>query len=687
MAQFKLWPARMLNLSWRLKLFLFAIVVTLLPIAISSTNMIGITQDELKSNVNNELILTTGQLAEEINGLYTNNWLAPLLLIKSGVESENLGASEKATFLSAGSENIEDVVSLTLYFEVAPGVYSKAVQTYKEAFKTLLQNSALAIAPILEVSAGELDSLKRRQRTIGAPIYISQLDTWLISMIAPVQIRGAPQALLAARLNLNKLQEKLQAHQFNKAGQLFLIDGAGKEVFDQGHRDLSARKVVQEATALLRTGSRAQGVTTYQLPDGKKVLASYAFPLNLQWAVIAETAEARAYLAVGKMRRTLSYWVLLGLALAVVGVAIFSRQISRPIATVSKAADQISSGNFDVTIDYPAKDEIGVLANSLMNMSRSLKESFAKIAAQNKELEEYSKTLEAKVQARTRELHEKNTALEDTLTQLQQTQKQLIVQEKLASLGALTAGIAHEIKNPLNFVNNFAVLTIDLADELKAEMLPQQDKLDAGSRDNVKEILDNIQLNATKIAEHGKRADGIIKSMLEHSRGDVGEMQRTDLNKMLEDFMNLAYHGMRAQDPAFNVKIEKNLDPHLGLLKINPQAISRVIINICNNGFYATREKQKKSGADYQPTLTMATSGTGDRAEIRIRDNGAGIPKAILDKIFNPFFSTKPTGTGTGLGLSISYDIVTQMHKGELNVQTEEGQYTEFIIRLPQNLS
>ena len=676
----------MLNLSWRLKLFLFAIVVALLPIAISSTNMMGITQDELKSNVNNELIFTTVQLAEDLNSLYTNNWLSPLLLIKSGVESEILGANEKATFLSAGIENIEDVVSLTLYFEVERGVYSKAVQTYKESFKARLQNSALEAAPILEVAAAELNNLKDQRRSIGAPIYIPQLDTWLISMMVPVHISGAPSALLAARLNLNKLREQLQAHQFNKTGKLFLIDVEGKAVFDQAHRDLTALKVVQDATALLRTGSRAQGVTTYQLPDGERVLASYAFPLNLQWAVIAETAEARAYLAVGKMRRTLTYWVLLGLALAVLGVAIFSRQISRPITTVSKAADQISSGNFDVEIQYPAKDEIGVLATSLVNMSRSLKESFAKIAAQNKELEEYSKTLEEKVQARTRELHEKNAALEDTLTQLQQTQKQLIVQEKLASLGALTAGIAHEIKNPLNFVNNFAALTVDLAEELKAEMLRLQDRLEEKPWSNIKEILADIQLNTTKIAEHGKRADGIIKSMLEHSRGDAGEMQLTDLNKMLEDFMSLAYHGMRAQDPGFNIKIEKTLAANLGTIKINPQALSRVIINICNNGFYATREKKKNAGANYQPAISLSTADLGDRVEMRLRDNGTGIPTHVREKIFNPFFTTKPTGTGTGLGLSISHDIITHMHKGELNVQTEDGQYTEFIIRLPKNL-
>ena len=676
----------MLNLSWRLKLFLFAIVVAMLPIAISSTNMIDITQDELKSNVGRELIFTTVQLAEDINSIYTNNWLTPLLLIRSGVESEGLSANEKAALLTSGIENIEDLVTLTLYFEVASGVYAKAVQAYKESFKSRLQNSVLGTTTILDVTAAELDSLKNPPRSIGTPVYVPELDTWLISMIVPVHISGAPAALLAARLNLNKLRERLEAHQYKKTGQLFLIDANGKEVFDQAHRDLSALNVVQEATALLRSGSRAEGVTSYQLSGGEKVLASYAFPLNLQWAVIAETAEAKAYLAVSKMRRTLTYWVLLGLALTVFGVAIFSRQISRPITNLSKVADQISSGNFEVAVNYPAKDDIGVLAKSLVNMSQALKENFAKIAAQKDEIEEYSKTLAQKVEMRTQELKEKNLALENTLTQLKQTQNQLVVQEKLASLGALTAGIAHEIKNPLNFVNNFAALTVDLAAELNTEVLQSQNHLDEKNRQNIQEILDTIQLNATKIAEHGKRADGIIKSMLEHSRGDIGEMQSTDLNKMLEDFMNLAYHGMRAQDPGFNVKIEKHFDPHLGLLKINPQALSRVIINICNNAFYATRQKQKKTGTEYQPTLTMTTSGIGNSAEIRIRDNGSGIPQTIVDKIFNPFFSTKPTGTGTGLGLSISYDIVTQMHKGELIVQTEEGQYTEFIIRLPKNL-
>jgi signal transduction histidine kinase len=677
----------MIKISWRLKLFLFAIVVALLPIVISSSNMIGITQDELKSNINNELIYTTGELAQEINNIYTNNWLSPLLLIKSGVESEGLGANEKATFLLAGIENIEDVVSLTLFFEVKPGEYVEAVQTYKKSFKGRLEQASLKVAEILEVRPAAFGELKRRGESIGTPTFIPELDTWLITMIVPVSIRGAPAGTLAARIALNALRERVQNHPFNKNGKIFLIDGDGTELFELTKKDWSGVKVVQDAEELLRTGSRAQGVSTYEMPNGEQRLGAYAFPLNVRWAVIAETTEDRAYVAVGKMRRTLTFWVLLGLALAILGVAVFSRQISQPILKISKTAKQISSGNFDVEAAYNAKDEIGTLATTLVDMSRSLKESFAQIAKQNKELEEYSKTLEAKVEARTHDLKENNQALENALTQLKQTQNQLIMQEKLASLGALTAGIAHEIKNPLNFVNNFATLSVELAGELEEALLQQKGKFPEADLKNIHEVVADVKFNAAKIAEHGKRADDIVRSMLHHSRGESGEMQQTDLNAMLQEYVNLAYHGMRAQEPTFNIKIETTYDPNIRGLKVNPQAISRVLLNICNNGFYATHEKKKKLGNAYSPTISLATADAGDRVEIRIRDNGTGMPPQVLEKIFNPFFTTKPTGVGTGLGLSISYDIITQMHKGELNVQTKEGQFTEFIIRLPKNLS
>ncbi len=661
----------MLKITWRKKLFIFAVIVALIPIAISSVNMIGITRVELKSNVNDELLSTAGQLAGEINNLYSNNWLAPLLLIKSGVESEALGANEKATLLSAGIENIEDIVFLTLYFEVKPGEYLKAVESFKESFKKQISEQKSVQPNILEVGSDEIDELKKAEQSIGKPFYVEALDAWLVSMIVPVKIAGAPAAFLAARIRLNNLRERIQNHPFTKSGRILLIDGEGKEVFDPQRRDLSSLKVIQEAKDLLKSGSRVQGVTNYVTPEGERIVACYAYPQNLEWVVIAEIVENKAYLAVSRMLKSLTLWVGIGLLLAVLGVSVFSRQISQPIVKMREAAEQISMGNFDVDVAYKAEDEIGFLGKTLVSMSRSLKESFAKIAKQNEELEEYSKTLEQRVEERTRELRE--------------TQQQLLVQEKLASLGALTAGIAHEIKNPLNFVNNFATLSVDLVEELNSDLDKQKAKLKSDDFENITDILENIKLNMTKINEHGKRADGIVRGMLQHSRGDSGEMQLADIHAMLTEDINLAFHGMRGQDPTFNVSIEKKFDESIGKIKVNPQALSRVFLNIINNGLFAVIEKIKKSPKNYSPNLTVRTTNVDDKIEVKIRDNGTGIPQKIVDKIFEPFFTTKPTGQGTGLGLSISYDIVVQMHKGELKVDTQEGEFTEFVIVLPKN--
>ena len=275
--------------------------------------------------------------------------------------------------------------------------------------------------------------------------------------------------------------------------------------------------------------------------------------------------------------------------------------------------------------------------------------------------------------------------LNATLDDLKSTQQKMVTQEKLASLGALTAGIAHEIKNPLNFVNNFAELAIELVAELKEAIETQTENLDPKELENLKDILEDLEQNANKINEHGRRADSIIKSMLQHSRGKKGELQETDINAMLEEDLNLAYHGMRAQDASFNATIEKKFDETCDKLKIVPQDISRVFLNIISNGFYEVHKKKMEKNGDYSPVLTIKSINSPKRVEIRIRDNGNGIPKDIQEKLFNPFFTTKPTGMGTGLGLSISYDIVVQEHKGEIFFETQEGEYTEFIISLPKN--
>jgi signal transduction histidine kinase len=285
--------------------------------------------------------------------------------------------------------------------------------------------------------------------------------------------------------------------------------------------------------------------------------------------------------------------------------------------------------------------------------------------------------LQIAVKKRTFELEQKNKELEIAIANLKSTQSQLIHSEKMASLGELTAGIAHEIKNPLNFVNNFSEISSELLDEIKEE-------LEKNDKEEVLAILENLKQNLEKINQHGKRADSIVKGMLLHSRGSSGEKTPTDINELLEQYVNLAYHGMRAQDKEFNIKIEREYDKTLEKINVVPQDISRVFLNIINNACYAANEKKKKSGSDFSPTLKVSTKNLKDKFEIRIVDNGNGIPSEILDKIFQPFFTTKPTGEGTGLGLSLSYDIITQEHGGTLKLDKEVSDGASFIITLPK---
>jgi GAF domain-containing protein len=278
------------------------------------------------------------------------------------------------------------------------------------------------------------------------------------------------------------------------------------------------------------------------------------------------------------------------------------------------------------------------------------------------------------------------TELRESLERLKAAQANLIQAEKMASLGQLTAGIAHEIKNPLNFVNNFAGLSTELVDELKQTVDALLAEPDEDKRIELQDTMDLLTGNLAKIVEHGQRADGIVKSMLAHSRGGTGDWQTSSINSLIEEALNLAYHGARAQDKDFNVSLERDLEATAKPIDLVPQDVTRVFLNLFGNGFYASRKRQRDSGdSAYRPVLRIATRDFGDVVEVRVRDNGTGIAPDVRDKLFQPFFTTKPTGEGTGLGLSISYDIVTQQHGGSIEVESELGQYTEFTVRLPRN--
>ena len=284
------------------------------------------------------------------------------------------------------------------------------------------------------------------------------------------------------------------------------------------------------------------------------------------------------------------------------------------------------------------------------------------------------------------EIHAARDAAEAAYRDLKAAQSSLIQAQKMAALGQLTAGIAHEIKNPLNFVNNFAGLSVELLDELKETTAPAIQTLAEDTRAEVADTIEMLTGNLEKIVEHGQRADGIVKSMLEHSRGVTSERRKVDLNNLVEEALNLTYHGARAQDQNFNITLEREYDRNIGEIAIIPQEVNRVFINLIGNGFYAAAKRQQESGdASFRPILKVETRDLGQTVEVRIRDNGIGIPGEIKDKLFQPFFTTKPTGEGTGLGLSISYDIVTQQHGGTIEVDSRVGEFTEFRVRIPRS--
>jgi signal transduction histidine kinase len=306
-----------------------------------------------------------------------------------------------------------------------------------------------------------------------------------------------------------------------------------------------------------------------------------------------------------------------------------------------------------------------ILLDRLMTTIKQSEEQRIKL------VEEQNLELEAKVEERTTELRE-------SLESLKTTQRQLIQAEKMASLGELTAGIAHEIQNPLNFINNFSEVTTELVAEMN-------DELKTGNIQEGILIASDIETNMKKISSHGKRADAIVKGMLQHSRTNSGTKELTDINTLTDEYLRLTYHGLLAKDKTFNADMITHFDPALPKINVVQQDMGRVMLNLFNNAFYAVNQKQKTTDANYKPEVIVTTSTENGLIIIKVRDNGIGIPETIKEKIMQPFFTTKPSGEGTGLGLSLTYDTVVKGHGGTIHIDTKEGEYSEFTIRLPLN--
>jgi signal transduction histidine kinase len=388
------------------------------------------------------------------------------------------------------------------------------------------------------------------------------------------------------------------------------------------------------------------------------LLAATVAELTREAIAAREQVVAKAATATRVSRIVVSAAVLVGALLTLLVL----RSIAVPLRRLVAAMHGLNAGDLAVSIPAAGPDEIGAMAHTLAAFRDTL-DALRRLIDEQRERE--------------RELR----AAHD---QLKAAQANLVQAEKMASLGQLTAGIAHEIKNPLNFVTNFAELSRELLGELKEAV----DSAPNGTRaEDLDELMTTLDGNLAKIAEHGRRADGIVKSMLLHSRGGSGERRQSDLNALIEEALNLAFHGARAQDQSFNVTLECDLDPSIGPIEAVPQDLTRVFLNLFGNAFYAVNKRRREGGnSAFAPILTITTRNRGDEIEVRVRDNGTGIPPEIRDKLFQPFFTTKPTGEGTGLGLSISYDIVVQEHGGSIAVDSQPGEFTEFILRLPRNV-
>ncbi|MEM6255923.1 MAG: ATP-binding protein [Cyanobacteria bacterium P01_D01_bin.156] len=355
--------------------------------------------------------------------------------------------------------------------------------------------------------------------------------------------------------------------------------------------------------------------------------------------------------------------MLLSSVLAALLAYTISRSINIPLQAVTETALEITQNrNFDLQVNVARNDEVGTVATAFNLMVQQV----------NTLMEEQKKRADE---------------LEKTNQQLVSTQTRLIAQEKLASLGSLTAGIAHEIKNPLNFVNNFAELSVELVDELTEELETYKIGLDLKFIEDITDILTPLKVNVSKIEHHGKRADRIVANMLMHSRGESSHWSDININDLVFEAINFAYHGMRAKHSNFNLQFDNDYDDNLGTIYACPQDLNRVFLNIASNACYAVYQRQLNEGDDFTPLLKVRTCSQENQTEIRIRDNGTGMTPEVKDKIFNQFFTTKPAGEGTGLGLSLSYSIVVEQHNGTLDVVSEPGIYAEFVVALPKQVN
>jgi signal transduction histidine kinase len=521
----------------------------------------------------------------------------------------------------------------------------------------LAVSSALLIRELMRHS----ESLAEQARLVSivrtattASKHFGDLKYWLTDL-AITQLASSQQNAAAAKARLDEDLKAIAA--FHSEG----VAAVGREV--DTLTDLARR-----AGEAYSGDDSAEGNAL--LAQARSRIVSIDDEIDRIVARVEQQALAGRDASARRAERVVNLSILGGMVTLVVAfglTAFIVRSITVPLKRLEGSMAAITRGELDVEIPRASAHEIGAMTKTLGMLRDSLIE--------RDHLERERRRADA-------EIRSARDAAEAALRELKAAQANLIQAEKMASLGQLTAGIAHEIKNPLNFVNNFSAVSTELIYELQEAL--RGASLDGKLRAEIGEITDTLRGNLEKIVQHGKRADGIVKNMLLHSRHGSEVHRRVDVNALVEESLNLAYHGARAEKAGFNVTLERSFDPAAGEAILFPQEITRVLLNLISNGFYAATKRKAQAGAGYEPTVTAATRNLGDSIEIRIRDNGTGISPEVKEKMFDPFFTTKPAGEGTGLGLSLSYDIIVKQHGGSIEVETQPGEFTEFRIILPR---
>jgi signal transduction histidine kinase len=668
-----------------------------------------ISKNIIEKNIQESALNLTSGTVTKVEKILTSVERGPRTL-KDLIEAGNISESMITNYQKIVLENNPEIFGMTVSFE--PYMFDKnkkyfAPYSYKE--KNKIEKTYLGNKLYDYFSMDWYQIPKELQKPTWSEPYFDEgggniiMSTFSVPFYQIINGQKKFAGIITADVSLDWLHQIVSSIKVLETGYGILISKSGTVVAHPDSKLIMNESVFSLAEELnspdMREMGRSMikgetGFAKFELKNLKtgKYSRTFYSPITANgWSIGIVYPTDELYADVYHLNNVVFILGFTGLIFLLLFIIFIAKSITKPLSKLAVASENFAKGNYDITLsESESKTEIGNLNNTFIFMQKALKDTINNLQVasdnlkiSNEKLEEYSKTLEIKVEERTKEIKEKNKELESTLQKLKETQNQLILQEKMASLGGLTAGIAHEIKNPLNFINNFSELSSELTKELSEELETQKDKVDQKTLENINEILDNLEMNVKKINEHGKRADSIVRGMLLHSRGKSGEKQITDINNLLNESMTLAYHGMRAQDSNFNIKIVSEYDKTIGEISVVPQNISRVFLNIINNACYAAYEKKLRAGLKFEPTVWVSSKNLDGKVEIRIKDNGIGIPEENRKKIFNPFFTTKPAGKGTGLGLSLSYDVIVEEHKGDVIVESKEGEYTEFIITLP----